>query len=273
MTTVQDGAAVNTEDAADIDQFVEQVKEDAAFAFQALREIGTRSANGTVSIVERIPGHDKFVFINAPDPLQRQTKAQTHVGELRGDSPILQAFGGVLTHHPDITTVVHVHSPFLGAWAQTHRPLPIRYAASQRWTLAREIPSYIDRTQTQVDFILEKLRENPHTPAILEANGGATVWGREGLLKTIEFLVVLEEGAQFQLLAEAAGGAQEFGPGVLAQQWQMTGLLDAARGRGTAPGPFMIAAGPLPQMTNVRDSRASTTRRPTRLAKGQEVYA
>jgi L-ribulose-5-phosphate 4-epimerase len=229
MTTTESGTAV------DIDQFVEQVKDDAVFAFHALRDIGTRSANGTVSIVERIPGHHKFVFIGAPDPLRRQTTAVAHVGDLGESSPILQAFGGVLNEHEDITTVIHVHSPYLGAWAQSHRPLPIRYAASQRLTLAREIPSYIDRTQTQVDFILERLKEDPHTPAILEANGGATVWGREGLLKTVEFIVVLEEGAQFQLLAEALGGAQEFGPGVLAQQWQMTGLLNAAREEGLLP--------------------------------------
>jgi L-ribulose-5-phosphate 4-epimerase len=229
MTTTQNGLTV------DIDQFVKTVQEDAVFAFQALRDIGTRSANGTVSIVERIPGHDKFVFIGAPDPLRRETVAQAHVGDLGEDSPILQAFGGVLNEHPDITTVVHVHSPYLGAWAQTHRPLPIRYAASQRLTLAREIPTYIDRTQTQVDFILDRLREDPHTPAILEANGGATVWGREGLLKAVEFIVVLEEGAQFQLLAEIAGGSKEFGAGVLAQQWQMTGLIETARREGLLP--------------------------------------
>jgi hypothetical protein len=54
-------------------------------------------------------------------------------------------------------------------------------------------------------------------------------------LKTVEFIVVLEEGAQFQLLAEALGGAKEFGPGVLAQQWQMTGLVNAAREKGLLP--------------------------------------
>jgi L-ribulose-5-phosphate 4-epimerase len=54
-------------------------------------------------------------------------------------------------------------------------------------------------------------------------------------LKTVEFIVLLEEGAQFQLLAEAAGGAQEFGPGVLAQQWQMTGLTQAAKDEGLLP--------------------------------------
>jgi hypothetical protein len=224
-----------TETDVRIEEFVEQVREDARFAFQALREIGTRSANGTVSVVERIPGLDKFVFVSAPDPLRKQTEVEPQVESLQGDSPILQAFGGLLNAYEDITTVVHVHSPYLGAWAQTHRPLPIRYAASQRLTLAREIPSYIDRTQTQVDFILERLKENPHLPAILEANGGATVWGKNGLLKTVEFIVLLEEGAQFQLLAEAAGGAQEFGPGVLAQQWQMTGLTQAAKDEGLLP--------------------------------------
>jgi L-ribulose-5-phosphate 4-epimerase len=141
-------------------------------------------------------------------------------------------FAALLARRPDITTAVHIHSTYLGAWSQTHRPLPINYVPVQRWTLASEIPVYIDRRQPQVDFILERLAENPSTPAILEANGGATVWGTRGFVKTIEYAQLIEEGAQFQLLAEAIGGSKPFGPGVLEQQFALSGLTEQARAAG-----------------------------------------
>lgn len=39
-----------------------------------------------------------------------------------------------------------------------------------------------------------------------------------------KLILLVEEGAYFQALAENLGGSQEFGPGVLEQQWKMTGL-------------------------------------------------
>jgi L-ribulose-5-phosphate 4-epimerase len=38
-------------------------------------------------------------------------------------------------------------------------------------------------------------------------------------------VLLLEEGAQFQILAAAIGGSKSFGPGVLQQQWRMGGLI------------------------------------------------
>lgn len=34
-------------------------------------------------------------------------------------------------------------------------------------------------------------------------------------------IVLIEEGALFQLRAEAMGGSRDYGPGVLEQQWKM----------------------------------------------------
>ncbi len=141
----------------------------------------------------------------------------------------------IFQQHPDITTVSHVHSPYLGAWAQTHRTLPIRYVPVQRFKLIRELPVYIDRRQQEVDYILDQIKLNPHTPAILEANGGSTVWGKEGLRKTAEFILLLEEGAQIQLLAESLGGSRDYGPGVLAQQWKMAKIFEQAKTEGLVP--------------------------------------
>ena len=144
-------------------------------------------------------------------------------------------FTKLFQQHPEVTTISHVHTPYLGAWAQTHRTLPIRYVPVQRFKLIREIPIYIDRRQPEVDFIIDTLRQNPHHTAILEANGGATVWGTKGLRDTAEFILILEEGAQIQNLAEAIGGSRDYGPGVLAQQYKMSGLTDLAKELGLLP--------------------------------------
>ena len=102
----------------------------------------------------------------------------------------------------------------------------------QRFHLFKELPIYIDRRQAEVDFILDQLNLDIEYRAILEANGGATVWGRQGLQETAEFILLLEEGAQIQLLAELVGGSREYGKGVLQQQWRMSGLTDKAKSLG-----------------------------------------
>ena len=74
-------------------------------------------------------------------------------------------------------------------------------------TLARELPIYIDRRQPEQAFIVERIEQNPYTPAILEANGGATFWG-ESLLQVSKLILLIEEGAHFQGLAELFGGSR-----------------------------------------------------------------
>lgn len=220
--------------------FVAKAVEEAELAFRVFRETDTATATGTVQFIERIPGENKLVAINDAGPFagNRATKPAifgidgTSFTEGRTNSG---RYNKIFEAHPDITTVVHVHSPHLGAWAQTHRTLPIRYVPVQRFLLTREIPIYIDRRQPEQDYILDRLRIDPHSTAILEANGGATVWGKQGLRKTAEFIVVLEEGARLQHLAESLGGTREFGPGVLAQQFKMSGLTEQARALGFLP--------------------------------------
>ena len=59
--------------------------------------------------------------------------------------------------------------------------------------------------------------------------------GRSGLLDAAKFIVLLEEGAQFQAIGESLGGAQEFDPTNLEAQWGRTGLLEEARRLGLVP--------------------------------------
>lgn len=226
---------------SELEQAIQQIKEDAQRAFSGLRAGGTLTANGTVGFVQRVPGRDILVSVNDPGLFRRdQALTASAVGL---DGTVYLGKGGpgsgrytkLFVQHPDITTVSHVHTPHLGAWAQTHRTLPIRYVPVQRFQLARELPIYIDRRQLEVDFILDRLAESEFHTAILEDNGGATVWGKQGLLKTAEFIQILEEGAQLQILAEAIGGSRDFGPGVLTQQWKMGGIYEKALGLGLIP--------------------------------------
>ncbi|HKO90549.1 MAG TPA: class II aldolase/adducin family protein [Polyangiaceae bacterium] len=224
------------------EQFIAEAIEEAELAFQVFRETGTITANGTVGFIERIPGTHQLLSLNypgpfhkgrAPEPLVFGFDGTVYSGNPRGGG--VGRYTKIFEQHPDITTVSHVHSPYLGAWAQTHRTLPIRYVPVQRYLLTRELPVYIDRRQPEQEFILDRLRIDRHTPAILEANGGSTVWGREGLRKTAELILIIEEGAKLQLLAEAIGGSREYGPGVLAQQFKMSGLTEEARKLGFLP--------------------------------------
>lgn len=222
--------------------FVEQTRKDAQLAFNALRETGSLTAFGTVGFVERVPGADLVVIVNDPGPFRKGEPLVATVAGLDGTIYAGNNNGGgagrylkLFNTHPDVTTISHVHSPSLGAWAQTHRSLPIRYVPVQRFQLIREIPIYIDRRQPEVDFILDEIGKNPHATAILEANGGSTVWGKQGLLKTAEFILLLEEGARIQIAAEAVGGSRDFGPGVLLQQWKMSKLIDQARSLSLLP--------------------------------------
>ncbi|MFT4021962.1 MAG: class II aldolase/adducin family protein [Acinetobacter sp.] len=224
----------------ELDEFVETTRKKAEFAFEVFRQTGTITANGTVNFVERAPIDNVLVTFNYAGPWSQDGKSKIVVETLQGEVLVgRQGAGGrynrLFREHEDVTTISHVHAPNLGAWAQTHRTLPIRYVPVQRFHLFKELPIYIDRRQAEVDFILDQLEVNIEYRAILEANGGATVWGRKGLQETAEFILLLEEGAQIQLLAELVGGSREYGPGVLQQQWRMSGLTEKAQSLGLLP--------------------------------------
>lgn len=225
-----------------IAEFVDNATRDAQKAFTVFRETGTASANGTVNFVERVPGEEIAIALNEPGPWADDRTIAPIVASFDGTvlagsgrAGFVTSYADVFRKHPEITTVVHIHTPWLGGWAQTHRTLPIRYAASQRLTLSREIPPHINRRQPAAEFILERLEADPHLAAIFEANGGSNVIGRDGLLETAKFIVLLEEGAQFQAIAESLGGSVEFDPTNLEVQWSRSGLVDEARKLGLIP--------------------------------------
>ena len=104
---------------------------------------------------------------------------------------------------------------------------PPSHPGKRRFRFSTHLPVYINRRQTEADFILEAIQADREVPGIVEANGGATVWSWKGLRHLVNQIILLEEGARFQILAQAIGGSQAFGPGVLEQQWKMGKLVPA----------------------------------------------
>ena len=242
---------VTRPDTAERARFVDETTRDAAHGFATLRSTGTLPDGAAVGALERIPGEDAaLALVDGGLGLRRrglqvaERALAPPAGVTAGGAPeggAARAPGAVaapddtvglepvLARRPELTTVVVLRSPNAVAWAQSGRVLPIRYVPVQRWTLGRQIPVRTDPAIPLADFVEQVLADDPHTPAVLDAGGGVVVWGVKGLLRTLEYAQLVEEGAQFQLLAERLGGSRPVGPGVLLQQWRMTGLEEAAR--------------------------------------------
>ena len=213
---------------ADTAAVVAQAKRDFAKAFRVLKETRTLSATYTFQAYVRVPGEPKVVALHAPDAWADDQEIKAVVAGFDGTVYSGGAnsggaglrYGKVFEANSGVDVVIHVHGPYLGAWAGAHRVLSLLYAPAQRHTLAREIPVYIDRRGGEAAFINDTIRQNADTPAILEANGGSTFWGKN-IIDVSKYILILEEAAYFQGLAEVLGGTKNFGPGVLEQQWSM----------------------------------------------------
>jgi hypothetical protein len=212
---------------ADIDltAFIDEARRDALHAYGFLRETGTLSASLTFQVSHRIPGHDRLVAIRFPSPWERDRSPRVSVSKF-SDHP-----DSILNEDRlDADTLIHAHTPHLAAWSLAHKPFPILYVAAQRHLLAREIPNHLERTRSVLEVVRERLDTRPELappPALLESNGGANFWGR-GIVKTAQLILLIEEAARFQAIAEQIGGAQAYTPGAIELQWKRTGLLDKA---------------------------------------------
>jgi len=212
--------------------FVVNAEREAARAFRLLRETRTISPSGTLGIAVRIPDEDKIATFSYVGPWEDDPdRPRTGVLDFEGNSYWSDRPGGearflkLFTTHPDVQAVSHVHTPHLGAYSQAHQELPLLYVPNRRFRFTSRLPVYIDRRQDETDFILEAIEQDREVPGIVEANGGATVWSWKGIRDLVNTIILLEEGAQFQILAAALGGSRPFGPGVLDQQWKLGKLV------------------------------------------------
>lgn len=221
-------SALNTQpsSAVDLASYVDAAKSDAIHAFNFLRETRTLSASLIFNIAHRIPGHDQLLTVRFPAPWERNKDV----------SIALSAF----SEHPDSVlnetrleadTFIHAHTPYLAAWSLAQKPFPILYVAAQRHLLAREIPNHLERKRGALEVIRERLDLHPELappPALLESNGGANFWGK-GIVRTAQLILLIEESARLQAIAEQIGGAQVYTPGALEVQWSRTGLWEKSK--------------------------------------------
>ena len=218
MSTPDTPAALNA--------YIEQARADAVHVFQTLRGNGTLSASLTFHISHRIAGTDHLLNIRFPGGLARdQTPTLNLVSFAATPGSILNET------RLQADTAIHVHTAWLSAWSLAHKPFPILYVAAARHLLAREIPNHLERTRSALEVIRERLDQHPELappPALLESNGGANFWG-QGILKTSEIILFVEEAARYQAIAEQLGGAQVYTPGALELQWKRTGLLERSK--------------------------------------------
>jgi Class II Aldolase and Adducin N-terminal domain len=206
----------------ELNEYIDQAKRDAIFAYGFLRETGTLTASHIgFNFQHKIPGHEKLLTVSFPPPWSRDREPKATLTEFPADHILSEK-------RLDADTVAHAHTPNLAAWSLAQKPFPIRYVAPQRHLLAREIPNHLERRRSQLDVIRERLDRYPDLappPGLLESNGGANFWGR-GILKTAELILLIEEGARIQAIAEQIGGAKEYTEGALEVQWSRTGLVE-----------------------------------------------
>jgi L-ribulose-5-phosphate 4-epimerase len=207
--------------------YIDQAKRDAIFAYGFLRETRTLTASHIgFNITHKVPGLDKLLTVSFPPPWSRDREPKASVTDFSSQPDHILSEVRL-----DADTVIHAHTPFLAAWSLAQKPFPILYVAPQRQLLAREIPNHLERRRTQLDVIRERLDNFPDIappPGLLESNGGANIWGR-GILKTAELILLIEEGARIQAIAEQIGGAKEYTDGALEVQWSRTGLVEKGR--------------------------------------------
>jgi hypothetical protein len=209
-----------------LEDYVNQALADATHAFNFLKDSGTLTASLIFHVAHRVPQHDKLLSIRFPAPWARDKsiKHDLSVFSEQRDSPLHEA-------RLDSDTLIHAHTPYLAAWSLSHRPFPILYVAAARHILAREIPNHLERTRSVIDVVRERLDRHPNLappPGLLESNGGANFWGR-GIVKTAERILLIEESARIQAIAEQIGGPQPYTPGALELQWKRTGLLEESK--------------------------------------------
>ncbi len=206
--------------------YVDQAREDAIHAFNFLKESGTLSASLTFNISHLIEPTNQLLSFRFPQPWSKSNEVKTTL------SDFAEHKNHVLNEKRlEADTFIHAHTPYLSAWSVAQKDFPILYVAAARHILARTIPNHLERTRSALDVLRERLDKHPELappPAQLESNGGANFWGR-GITWTAQLILLIEEAAKFQSIAEQIGGAREYTPGALELQWARTGLLEKAR--------------------------------------------
>ncbi|HET9017540.1 MAG TPA: class II aldolase/adducin family protein [Thermomicrobiaceae bacterium] len=120
----------------------------------------------------------------------------------------------------DVGAIIHTHSPHATMFAIAHEPLPAVYEALLRFGVTGDIPvaAWGPRgSRESVSNIVDQVKANPGTPAVLLANHGLLAFGSDPMAAT-QVVIAMEEGAQMTLGARELGGEKGFPEGALEQE-------------------------------------------------------
>jgi L-fuculose-phosphate aldolase len=121
---------------------------------------------------------------------------------------IVQMHAAVYRRRPDVGSVIHTHSPYVTAYAIANRPIEPTYEALVRFEITESVPvaAYGPRgSERSVTNIIDVV--NDTNKACLLANHGLLVWDAT-IEQATHLVFILEEAAQFSLMANVIGGPQ-----------------------------------------------------------------
>ncbi|GAA3166435.1 class II aldolase/adducin family protein [Blastococcus jejuensis] len=184
------------------------------------REVLSRSLHGNISV--RLPDGERLVMtgsslvgLSEDDLATVDLDGQVLDGHMAPtEREIVLMHAAIYRERPDVTCIVHTHSPYATTFAVAGRPLPLVAESLARWGVTDPIPvaRWAPRgSDDAVGFILDAVRTSDTTPAVLLESHGILAWGgssNEALRRTI----AIEENAQLAVLAQALGGPKELTP-------------------------------------------------------------
>lgn len=223
----------------EIQPFAERVVESARRLVEG-HAVLSHSQHGNISI--RLPDSNRFLLtgvgaladLQTTDLALLSTDGDILDGQIGpASNEIIQMHAAVYRRRPDINGIVHTHSPYVTSFAIANKPIEPTYEAMVRFDINEAVPvaAYGARgSERSVSNIIDVV--NDTNKAVLLANHGLLAFD-DTLEKATHLVFVLEEAAQFSLMANVIGGAQALPPEAIRQtqerriEFERTGVVSA----------------------------------------------
>lgn len=189
------------------------------------------SHSGHANASARVPGQESQMLLTAQGNVRDLTADQIATVTFDGETvqgqldpvarEIVAMHAAVYRARPDVSSVIHTHSPRVTSFALAHQPLPCAYEALLRFGVTEDIPvaAWAPRgSKESAENIVEQINAHPHVPAVLLANHGLLAFGATPL-DVARIIIAMEEAAGMTLGARALGpGEQPFPEGALERE-------------------------------------------------------
>lgn len=196
-----------------------RTRERVIAAIKHITRAGILSASGHGNFSARL--HDDRMVLTGGGNLRDLQEEHLAVVGLDGEvvkgtldassQEIVAMHTAVYRARPDISAIVHTHSPYVTAFALANAPLPARYEALLRFGQSRAVPvaAWAPRgTDASVGEIMHALTAAPGTHAVLLGNHGLLAFGDDAMQAAM-LAIAMEEAALCELAAHVVGGAKD----------------------------------------------------------------